>query len=212
VVLVLKLDSYQESFEEFDFSVLTALLRVVNLEPEKAALAVLEHFPNFQLAARADFFELAEIIGVDGANLLRTIPRAVVSMTRETLLNTASYIVTLEAVRTHMGALLNGRRNEVLAVIYLNSGNRLLGEDLLEGSIDRISIYPREIVRRCLILNASSVVIAHNHPSGDNTPSRSDIKATIILEKALNLVDVVLLDHIVFGECEPYSLRENFDF
>ena len=61
------------------------------------------------------------------------------------------------------------------------------------------------------MLDASAVIIAHNHPSGDPTPSAVDIRETLRLEKALHTVDLILLDHMIFGEGEPYSLRENGD-
>ena len=149
------------------------------------------------------------MVGDKGAKLLRTIPDAVASMTRETAVKTASYILAIEAAQLHFSSLLNGRRNEVLAVIYLDAQNRLIGEDLWEGTIDRVGIYPREIMRRTVLANASTVLIAHNHPSGDTTPSREDVMATHRLELALETIGVVLLDHIIFGEGEPYSLREN---
>jgi len=143
--------------------------------------------------------------------LLRTIPSAVASMTRETAINAASYILTIEAAIVHFGALLNGRRNEALAVIYLNSNNRLIGEDFWEGALDRAFIYPREITRRAILLDAFAVMMAHNHPSGDPTPSLKDLRVTQALERSLDTVEIILLDHVIIGEGEPYSLRANGD-
>jgi len=205
------MDEYYRRFQECDRLVLTALMAVVSSNPLKAASSVLEHFPSFQHATRADHQSLAEIVGDDGATLLRTIPHAVASMTRETALNAASYILTIEAAKDHFSALLNGRRNEAFAVLYFNAKNRLLDEDIWEGTIDRTSIYPREIMRRAILVDAFSILIAHNHPSGDPTPSADDLKVTSRLERALETVDVILLDHLIFGEGEPYSLRANCD-
>ena len=207
----MKMRNYDESFVEFDRSVLAALLTAVTPSPHKAASDILQHFPSFQHAARADHKALAMIIGDSGARLLRTIPDALTSMTRETMMQATSYILTLDAASLHFSALLNGRRNEALVAIYLNAKNRLIGEDIWEGSVDRASLYPREIMRRAIMLDASAVIIAHNHPSGDPTPSAVDIRETLRLEKALHTVDLILLDHMIFGEGEPYSLRENGD-
>lgn len=204
-------DAYDEKFIEFDRSVLTALLTAVSPTPQKHAHDILVHFDSFQHATRADQQVLAAIIGNKGAKLLRTIPKAVASMTRETAIRAASYILTMEAARDHFSALLNGRRNEAFAVIYLNAKNRLIDEDLWEGSIDRATFYPREIARRIVVLDASGILIAHNHPSGDTTPSQADIRETIHLENSLMTIDAILLDHLIFGEGEPYSLRENGD-
>ena len=202
-------DEYDESFIDFDRSVLTAILAAVSSTPQKDAHYILETFPSFQHATRADHKALARIVGDKGATLLRTIPDAVASMTRETAIRAASYILTIQAAREHFSALLNGRRNEAFAVIYLNSKNRLINEDLWEGSIDRATFYPREIMRRIILLDASAILIAHNHPSGDTRPSEVDIRETIKLEKTLMTIDAIMLDHLIFGEGEPYSLREN---
>jgi DNA repair protein RadC len=202
-------DEYDESFIDFDRSVLTAILAAVSSTPQKDAHYILETFPSFQHATRADHKALARIVGDKGAKLLRTIPDAVASMTRETAIRAASYILTIQAAREHFSALLNGRRNEAFAVIYLNSKNRLINEDLWEGSIDRATFYPREIMRRIILLDASAILIAHNHPSGDTRPSEVDIRETIKLEKTLMTIDAIMLDHLIFGEGEPYSLREN---
>ena len=206
------MNEYERSCQEFDRSVLTAILKAVSPLPHKAADDILNRFPSFQHAARADHTALAEVIGNAGARLLRTIPDAVASMTRETAINAASYILTIEAAIVHFGALLNGRRNEALAVMYLNANNRLIGEDLWEGALDRAFIYPREITRRAILLDAFAVMMAHNHPSGDPTPSDADLRVTQALERSLDTVEVVLLDHVIYGEGEPYSLRANGDF
>jgi len=203
------MNNYKRHCVEFDRSVLTALLSAVSETPLKAANDILEQFTTFQHAARADHEALSKIIGDDGASLLKTIPQAVTSMTRETATQSGSYLLTLEAAKTHLSALLNGRRIEAFAVLYLNSKNRLVGEDLLKGTIDRIHIYPREIVRRAVMLNASVALVAHNHPSGDPTPSEADIKLTRKLERALDAVDVILLDHLIFAEGQPFSFIEN---
>ena len=95
--------------------------------------------------------------------------------------------------------------------MYLNANNRLIGEDLWEGALDRAFIYPREITRRAILLDAFAVMMAHNHPSGDPTPSDADLRATNALQRSLDTVEIVLLDHVIFGEGEPYSLRANGD-
>ena len=203
------MNSHYECEAGLDRKVLVSLLKSVSSYPEEDADTLLDCFPSLQHAVRADHQVLAQIVGDGAANLLRTIPDAVASMTRQTAINAASYILTLEASKTHIGALLNGRRNEAFVVIYLNIKNRLISEDVWEGSIDRTTIYPREIMRRAIMLDASTVIVAHNHPSGDTTPSLSDLKETIRLQDALSVIDIVLLDHLIFGEGEPYSLREN---
>lgn len=202
---------HRETVRNFDRSVLAALFQSVSPTPHQAAIDVLAKFHSFQHATRADRQDLEKIIGPEATNLLLAIPNAVTSMTREVIANASSYVVTLEAAQAHFAGLLNGRRNEAFVVLYLDSNYRFIEEDLWEGSIDRTNVYLREIVRRAILLDASSVMIAHNHPSGDPRPSQEDILLTERLDTALNLMRIVLFDHLIFGEGEPYSLRANCD-
>jgi len=165
-------------FKEADRRVLISLLSAVSTNPETYALRILGSFDTFHEAIRADHTILAGMIGDNGARLLRTIPNAVASITREKMRYTGTYISTVEAAKDHFAALLRGRRNEALAVIYLNARNRMIDDDIWDGSIDRVNIYPREISRRAILLDASSVIIAHNHPSGNAFPSDDDIAAS----------------------------------
>ena len=89
-------------------------------------------------------------------------------------------------------------RDEHFCCLFLNSQHRLIAfERLFRGTVDGASVYPRVVVRRCLELNASAVIFAHNHPSGIAEPSRDDLAITRRLKEALALVDVRTLDHIV---------------
>lgn len=96
---------------------------------------------------------------------------------------------------------------EVFAVLFLDSRHRSLGfEELFHGTVDAADVHPREVVRRALHLNAAAVIVGHNHPSGDSTPSAADRAVTQRLKTALALVDVRLLDHFVIGDGQPVSL------
>ena len=156
--------NYEDRARSFDQSVLTALLQTVTPSPAQAALDLLNAFPSFQHATRANKSELVNIIGNEGADLLLTIPQAVTSMTREHLIRASNYIFTLNAAKQHFAAILNGRRNETFVILYLNLKNRLVDED---------------------------------------------IRLTHRLETALDMIDMIIFDHLIFGEGEPYSLREN---
>ncbi|RMH23299.1 MAG: JAB domain-containing protein [Gammaproteobacteria bacterium] len=106
-------------------------------------------------------------------------------------------------------ARMKGYRREVFACIYLDTKHRVIRfEELFSGTLDSASIYPREIVRRILDLNAAAVIFSHNHPSGDPEPSHADIEMTRRLQKALDYLDVRVLDHLVVAEEGAVSLAE----
>ena len=98
---------------------------------------------------------------------------------------------------------------EQVRVAFLDTGRRLIRIEVMgSGTVHFAHVYPREIARRCLELSASSVVLVHNHPSGDPTPSPDDIQMTKRISKALDAIDVVLSDHLVIGRKGYISFRE----
>jgi DNA repair protein RadC len=116
---------------------------------------------------------------------------------------------TPQAVRDYLQLQLGGLHHEVFAVLFLDSQHRLIAlEEMFRGTLTQTSVYPREVVKQALTLNASSVVLAHNHPSGTAQPSRADEAFTHTLKAALALVDVRVLDHFVVTASQAVSMAE----
>ena len=113
------------------------------------------------------------------------------------------------AVRNYLQLQLGSRAHEIFAVLFLDAQHRLLAlEEMFRGTLTQTSVYPREVVIRALALNAASVVLAHNHPSGTANPSPADIALTQTLKAALALVDVRVLDHFVVTRSAAVSMAE----
>ncbi len=111
--------------------------------------------------------------------------------------------------RDFLQAQLRDRKNEVFCVLFLDNRHRVLTfEELFQGTLNGTAVYPREIVKRALRLNAAAVILVHNHPSGVAEPSRADELLTHRLKEALSTVDVRLLDHLVVGDGETVSFSE----
>ena len=101
---------------------------------------------------------------------------------------------------------------EVFSAIFLDSQHRKIKyEKMFFGTLTQTSVYPRELAKVALQVNASAVIVSHNHPSGDVTPSSSDIHLTKTLKSALGLIDINLLDHIITGGSKAISLAERGD-
>lgn len=116
---------------------------------------------------------------------------------------------TPQAVRDYLQLQLGSRPHEIFAVLFLDSQNRLIAlEEMFRGTLTQTSVYPREVVVRALALHAASVVLAHNHPSGEAKPSRADEALTHTLKAALALVDVRVLDHFVVTSSQSVSMAE----
>ncbi|MDI9244120.1 DNA repair protein RadC [Marinobacter sp. CHS3-4] len=99
--------------------------------------------------------------------------------------------------------------HEVFSGLFLDNRHRVIRyQELFRGTIDGAAVYPREVVRQALELNAAAVIFAHNHPSGVAEPSQADVSLTRRLKDALELVDIRVLDHMVVGHGEVISLAE----
>ena len=110
-------------------------------------------------------------------------------------------ITSVSDSRRYFLPLLSSREQEIFSCLFLDNKHRVIQyEELFFGTIDSSAVHPREVVKRALFHNAAAAIVAHNHPSGDPTPSRADEVITMRLKEALALVDVRLLDHIVVGE------------
>ena len=104
---------------------------------------------------------------------------------------------------------LADKEHEIFSTLFLDTQHQLIEyREMFTGTIDSSAIYPREIAKKALQLNASAVIFAHNHPSGNPEPSNSDIRITGQLKEALTLIDVRVLDHIVVGHGRTVSLAE----
>lgn len=111
--------------------------------------------------------------------------------------------------RDFLQASLRDRPYEVFCCLFLDNRHRVLAfEELFRGTLNGTAVYPREVVKRALAINAAAVILVHNHPSGVAEPSRADETLTERLKEALSLVEVRVLDHIVVGDGESVSFSE----
>ncbi len=112
-----------------------------------------------------------------------------------------------DSVNDFLSLNLRDRSREVFAVLFLDNRHQVIEyEEMFKGTLDSAPVHPREIVKKVLHHNAAAIIIAHNHPSGVAEPSQSDADITIKIQKALQLINVRLLDHIIVGDGEFVSL------
>jgi DNA repair protein RadC len=112
------------------------------------------------------------------------------------------------ALLNYVKLALRHEKSEQARVLYLDRKNKLIADEIAgRGTVDHAPIYPREIARRALELSASAIILVHNHPSGDPTPSRADIDLTRDIEKALAPLEIRLHDHLVVGATETISMK-----
>ncbi len=196
-----------------DAELLALLLRTGYQGHGVLALAqdVLDRVGGFAGLLNTDADTLKAIKGL-GGTAKRAELLALMEMARRALAQQMAAAPVFDSpgsVKDYLGLQLGGRQQEVFAVLFLDGQHRLLRlEEMFHGTLTQTSVYPREVVKRALQLNAGAVVLAHNHPSGLAEPSRADEYLTQTLKTALQLVDVRVLDHIVVGHGQVVSMAE----
>jgi DNA repair protein RadC len=137
---------------------------------------------------------------------------AVMELARRSLVQELAQLPVFDApakVKDYLCMQLSAREHEVFAVMFLDTQSRLIKlEEMFRGTLTQTSVYPREVLKRALDLQAASVILAHNHPCGLAEPSRADEFLTQTLKSALALVDIRVLDHLVIGHGQVISFAE----
>jgi DNA repair protein RadC len=174
------------------------------------ARELLTRFDGLRPLLAAEQSEFCAVPGLGPAKYAQL--HAVLEMARRHLeqeLAQSSPLTDPAATRRYLQAALRDRPHEVFACLYLDNRHRVLAfEELFRGTIDGASVYPREVVKAALKHNCAAIIFAHNHPSGVAEPSQADRSLTDRLQRALELVDIRVLDHIVVGEGAPVSFAE----
>ncbi len=118
----------------------------------------------------------------------------------------ASWTALLDYLKGTMGDI----KTEQFRILFLNKKNVLIADELQTvGTVDQTPVYPREVVKRALFHEASAIILAHNHPSGNPSPSKADIELTSLIAKACNVVNVTLHDHVIVTKNQFYSFKSN---
>ena len=196
-----------------DHEVLELLLTyaIARRDTKPLAWALIKQFGSLGEVLDADPADLAAVKGVGKgtASFLKLVRALFTRYSLEELRQTA-IIRSPEQVVKYCKASLAGRSEECLELIYLSVRNTVIrAETVALGLIDRVSISPRKIVECTLAAKASAVILVHNHPSGDVTPSLEDILLTQEVVEAARLLGISVYDHIIVGRQAYYSLKAN---
>ena len=158
------------------------------------------------LHADAATLDAEQGIGQSRRNLLRALPE-LARRYFEASLPVGTAIRSPADTEAFLHAKIRHLGHEMFCCLYLDNRHRILRfDELFRGTIDGTSVYPREVVKEALSINAAAVILAHNHPSGVAEPSQADERITRRLKAALELVDIRLLDHLIIGDGGATSL------
>jgi DNA repair protein RadC len=166
-------------------------------------------FGDFAGTVSASPARLAGVRGVGPAVIreLKLVEAAAHRLARARIINRPA-LSSWPALMEYCKTVMAHRETEQFRILFLDRRNVLIAdEEQGRGTVDHVPVYPREVVKRALELNASAIILVHNHPSGDPTPSTSDIDMTRRVDHALKAVGIVLHDHVIVGREHDTSFR-----
>lgn len=175
------------------------------------ARRLMERFGDFNRVLSAPPARLAEVEGVGDAVVqeLKIVEAAAHRLARARVM--ARHVIAgWDAVLDYCHTTMAHRETEQFRVLFLDRKNVLIAdEEQARGTVDHVPVYPREVVKRALELNASALILVHNHPSGDPTPSEADITMTGQIDDAARALGLSLHDHIIVGKSRELSFRSS---
>lgn len=173
------------------------------------ARELLDEFGDFNRVISAPVARLSALKGVGDAVIteLKIVEAAAARLARAKVMDRA-VLSSWDSLLDYCHTAMAHRATEQFRILYLDRKNVLIAdEEQAEGTVNHVPVYPREVMKRALELNASAVILVHNHPSGDPTPSQSDIDMTQKIEMAADALDIVIHDHIIVGQSRELSFR-----
>ena len=186
-----------------DYEILELLLASVlpRKDVKPMAKAMIDRWGSFADVLSADIEDLEDTkgLGRSSATILKVVREAAIRLAKAPV-NDQPVLSSWLDLLDYCSAAMASLRTEHFRLLFLDRKNTLIRDEVQQqGTVDHTPLYPREVVRRALTLHASSVIMVHNHPTGDPAPSKADIEMTRLVRDALKTVNITLLDHLIIG-------------
>lgn len=198
-----------DSLADHEMLEMVLFIALPRRDTKPIARELLTRFRTFGGVVGAPPAELTAVegLGEAGAAALKVVQAAALRMMRQEVAS-EPVLSTWDRLTDYLTAAMGQERTEQFRVLFLDSRNKLIADEVQgQGTINHAPAYPREVVRRCLELHASAVILAHNHPSGDPTPSREDVALTAEIGRAASMMGITVHDHIIVGRSKWLSFR-----
>ncbi len=198
-----------EALADYELLELILFRAIPRRDVKALAKTLIEKFGDFPAVLAAEPDRLIEIPGISTAvaREIKIIRAAGLKMQKESL-QSQPVISSWSALERYCRSLLAHEKREQFRVLFLDKKNRLIADEQQnQGTVDHTPVYPREVMRRALELGSSAVILVHNHPSGDPTPSAADIETTKKIIDAGKPLHVKVHDHIIVGKTMTTSFK-----
>ena len=189
---------------------LVLFLALPRRDTKPIARALIARFGSFANAIAAPLNDLRGVDGMGeaGAAALKTIQAAALRLAKSEVMG-APVLNNWDRLMAYLNAVLARERVEHFRILFLDNRNRLLADEAqAKGTVNHTPVYPREVVKRALELHATAIILVHNHPSGDPTPSPDDVAMTQEIRQAARALSITLHDHVIVGNGRWLSLRQ----
>ncbi len=199
-----------EALADHEMIEMLLFLALPRRDTKPIARALLARFGSFANTIAAPLVELRGIEGLGEAGIaaLKLAQAAAIRLTRAEVLD-RPVIANWDALMAYLTAVVARERVEQFRVLFLDTRNRLLADEAqARGTVNHTPVYAREVVKRALELHATALILVHNHPSGDPSPSAADRSTTRELCLAAEAIGIVLHDHVIIGNGATFSFRQ----
>ncbi|MEM7178253.1 MAG: DNA repair protein RadC [Pseudomonadota bacterium] len=203
------LEAGAASLADYEMLEIVPFRAIPRRDVKPLAKTLLDLFGDFNGVISAPIPRLMDVSGVGDAVIceLKIVEAAAHRLARARVMNRPA-LSSWAALMSHCKTCMAHRETEQFRILFLDRKNVLVAdEEQAKGTVDHVPVYPREVVKRALELNASALILVHNHPSGDPTPSQSDIDMTRQVEDAARAVGLVVHDHVIVGKERDTSFR-----
>jgi DNA repair protein RadC len=199
-----------DALADYEMLEMVLFLALPRRDTKSIAKDLLTRFGSFAGAIAAPVQELLSVegLGEAGAAALKTVQAAAVRLARAEVMQ-RPVLANWDGLIAYLTAALARERVEQVRVLFLDSRNRLIADEAAgSGTVNHTPVYPREIMKRALELHATALVLVHNHPSGDPTPSREDIAMTQEMRLAAEALRLTVHDHLIIAGSRWLSFRQ----
>lgn len=204
------LDAGSDALADYELLELLLFSALPRKDTKPIAKALIETFGSFADVITADKDKLLAVDGIGESAIvaLKAVQAGATRMLRANVMD-RPVISSWNALIDYCTAQMTFEDVEQFRILFLDKKNKLIGDEAQQrGTVDHTPVYPREVVKRALELNASAIIMVHNHPSGDPTPSQADIEMTKKVVDALEAVGLILHDHLVLGRGRHISFKQ----